>query len=94
SSVSESTGYAPFELTYGYLLSMLFKIEHMDNTLPGIRAFGIQAMQSYFDAHDAIIEVRFFPLFLMVFQTYQANKKRDPEPKIDKGSLVYLSTKN
>lgn len=87
SSRNESTGYAPFELTYGYMPSMMFKIENSSELLPGIRAFGIQAIQSCLDAHDAIIEAR-------VFQTHQANKKRRAEPDIQRDSLVYLSTKN
>lgn len=62
-------------------------MKNNDSLLPGIQAFGIQAIQSCLDAHDAIIESR-------VFQTHQANKKRRSEPNIQKDSLVYLSTKN
>lgn len=87
SSINETTGFAPFELTYGYIPSMLLEIRDKKNIPVGIRAFAIQAMQNLFDAHDAIIESR-------VFQTHQANKRRGPEPKIAIGSKVYLSTKN
>src|SRR6202023_1697852 len=39
------------------------------------------------DAHDAIIEAR-------VFQTNRTNARRQREPEIMEGLLVYLSTKN
>ncbi|KAJ3805027.1 hypothetical protein F5876DRAFT_15222, partial [Lentinula aff. lateritia] len=87
SSISETTGFAPFELTYGYVLSMLCEVRDGTNVPPGVRAFGMQAMQSLYDAHDAITETR-------VFQTYQANKHRSEEPILTKGFKVYISTKN
>ena len=46
-----------------------------------------QALQNLADAHGAIIEAQ-------VFQTYYANKCHTTEPKIAKGDLVFLSTKN
>ncbi|KAJ3711800.1 hypothetical protein C8R42DRAFT_550961, partial [Lentinula raphanica] len=58
SSINESTGFAPFELTYGYIPSMLLHIQKSDEAPPGIRAFGVQAMQSLFDAHDSIIQLK------------------------------------
>ncbi|KAF9254981.1 hypothetical protein L218DRAFT_885109, partial [Marasmius fiardii PR-910] len=87
SSVNESTGFTPFELNYGYILSMLFDVRQDETALPGIRAYGIQAMQNLFDAHDGIIESR-------VFQTHEANKQRTKEPELKVGIKVYLSTKN
>ncbi|THU77096.1 hypothetical protein K435DRAFT_583437, partial [Dendrothele bispora CBS 962.96] len=72
-SISETTGFAPFELNYGYVPSMLFEVHTQESLPAGIGAFGIQAMQNLFDAHDAIIEAR-------VWQTYQANKHRSVEP--------------
>ncbi|KAJ3911456.1 hypothetical protein F5877DRAFT_15675, partial [Lentinula edodes] len=87
SSISETTGFAPFELTYGYIPSMLREVRNSTNAPPGVRAFGMQAMQSLYDAHDAIIEAR-------VFQTYQANKHRNEDPTLTEGFKVYLSTKN
>ncbi|KAG6893990.1 hypothetical protein C0992_007953, partial [Termitomyces sp. T32_za158] len=45
------------------------------------------ALTNLANAHDAIIEAH-------VFQTRHANNRRGDELAIDKGSLVYLSTKN
>lgn len=67
SSVNESTGFARFELNYGFVPSMMFKIPDSEEIPAGVRVFGVQAMQNMFDAHDAIIAAR-------VFQTYHANK--------------------
>ncbi|KAF9261500.1 hypothetical protein L218DRAFT_870149 [Marasmius fiardii PR-910] len=66
---------------------MLFDICQDETALPGIRAYGIQAMQNLFDAHHGIIESR-------VFQTHEANKRRTKEPELKVGIKVYLSTKN
>ena len=87
SSISASTGYAPFELNYGFIPSMLFEPRNEGNRLPGIQAYGVQAMQSLHDAHDAIIASR-------VFQTHQSNKRRSSEPDIRVGQKVFVSTKN
>ena len=87
SSVSETTGYAPFDLNGGYMPSMIKEIRSNENVAPGIKAFALSALEKLADAHDAIIEAR-------AFQTRAANKKRGPEPQIAVGDLVYLSTKN
>jgi hypothetical protein len=86
-SVSCVTKYAPFELTGGYMPSMIREI-HADGVIPrGIKAFASQALQNLADTHDAIIETR-------VFQTHWANKCRQEEPTILHNDLVFLSTKN
>jgi hypothetical protein len=86
-SVSRVTKYAPFELTGGYMPSMIREIR-ADGVIPrGIKAFASQALQNLADAHDAIIETR-------VFQTHWANKRRREEPTISRSDLVFLSTKN
>jgi hypothetical protein len=87
SSVSESTGFALFELIYGYMPAMLVEVQDKAEVPAGIQAFGVQAMQSLFDAHNTIIE-------LHIFQIHQANKQQGPEPTIEVNSMVYLSTKN
>ena len=87
SSINSSMGFAPFELNYGDVRSMLFDVRPQDNVPAGVRAYGIQAMQNLFDAHDAIISAR-------VFQTHYSNKKRRNDPEIERGSRVYLSTQN
>ena len=87
SSISETTGYFPFELNYGYMPSMIKEIRNNEIVSQGIKAFAASALQNLADAHDAIIEAR-------TFQTHAANKLRKEEPRISIGDLVYLSTKN
>ncbi|KAG6880817.1 hypothetical protein C0993_004219 [Termitomyces sp. T159_Od127] len=53
----------------------------------GIKDFAQTALTNLANAHDAIIEAR-------VFQMRHANNCWGDEPAIDKGGLVYLSTKN
>lgn len=86
-SISGTTKYAPFELNSGYMPSMICEIRSDDIIPKGIKEFAKQALQNLAEVHDAIIEAR-------VFQTRNANNRRTIEPKIDKGDLVYLSTKN
>jgi len=87
SSISESTGYAPFELSGGYMPSMIKEIRSGETFATGVKAFTATALQNLADAHDAIIEAR-------SFQVDKANKHRGDEPLIEVGDLVYLSTKN
>ncbi len=87
SSISDTTKYAPFELNGGYMPSMIRELRDMAASAPGVKRFAETALCNLADAHDAIIESR-------VFQTHHANRKRGPEPRIEKGDLVYLSTKN
>lgn len=86
SSISATTGFAPFELNYGYLPAM--GITGLEYTkFPGVRAFAQQAQWNIIAAHDAIIEQR-------VKQTHNANKLRREGTPYVVGDLVYLSTKN
>ena len=85
SSVSATTHFAPFELNYGWLPSMLN--ERTDASYTGVQNFVDMAIQRLSEAHDAIIASR-------VDQTYQANKHRRPEPTMKVGDLAYLSTAN
>ena len=87
SSISGTTKYAPFELNNGYMPSMIREIRSDDVAPKGIKDFAKQALQNLTDAHNAIIEVR-------VFQTHHANNRRTTEPRLTKGDLVFLSTKN
>jgi hypothetical protein len=87
SSVSESTGYAPFELGGGYMPSMIKEIRGDEVFAKGVKSFAATALQNLADAHDAIIEAR-------TFQTHKANERRRDEPEITVGDLIYLSTKN
>ena len=93
SSVNASTGFAPFELTYGYMPRTLRTLENTP-AMPGVRAFADRAVENLLIAHDAIIESR-------VTQTTHANRRRradnptgDDQPRYEAGKLVYLSTRN
>ena len=56
SSVSESTGYAPFELNGGYMPSMMKEIRTDETFTADVKAFAMSALQNLADMHDAIIE--------------------------------------
>ncbi|OJT05306.1 Transposon Ty3-I Gag-Pol polyprotein, partial [Trametes pubescens] len=86
SATSATTGFAPFELNYGYLPRSLSGIK-TESPFTGVREFAQRAKANLEIAHDAIIEAR-------VSQTYHANKHRQEEPEFSVGDLVYLSTKN
>ena len=88
SSVSGSTGFTPFELTYGYMPRMA-QLEHgsAPKMAPGVQGFIRQAWDNLAMALDAIIENH-------VIQTHHTNKKRKDPLTLDVGELVYLSTKN
>ncbi|GJE94878.1 hypothetical protein PsYK624_110540 [Phanerochaete sordida] len=93
SSISSSTGFAPFELTYGDLPRMA-QPEIMAKVAPGVQRFVEQARDNLLRAHDAIIDSR-------VHQTYHVNTARHDENvhrsemrPIQVGDLVYLSTEN
>ena len=68
SSVSASTGYAPFELNYGYI-PQLGQHLNADTKFVGVRQFTEQALWNITAAHDAIIAAR-------VMQTHHANRHR------------------
>ena len=87
SSVSASTGFAPFELTYGYMPTMLGNIQVAGEAAPGVRAFGQAALRNLALAHDAILEHR-------ALQTHYANQTRRPENPFAEGDMVYISTKD
>jgi hypothetical protein len=87
STISSSTGFAPFELNHGYLPTFIGGINPTEEAKPGIKRFLNQAISNLEMAHDAILESR-------VTQTRQANKRRRPEGPIAKGDKVYLSTEN
>jgi hypothetical protein len=86
SSISASTGFAPFELNYGYL-PRLTNVPDTASALPGVRDFVNCALGNITIAHDTIIEAR-------VRSTVQSNRHRSPEVPHDMGQKVYLSTKN
>jgi hypothetical protein len=87
SSVSATTGYAPFELNNGHMPRIMKDIPSAETTNKGIKEFAAQALTNIAAAHDAIIEAR-------TFQAFHADQKREEGLNIKKGDLVYLSTKN
>jgi hypothetical protein len=87
SNISSSTGFAPFELNYGFMPTLLGGITSMEKAKPGVKHFVTQALSNLEMAHDAILESQ-------VTQTYQANKRRRPELPYAVGDKAYLSTEN
>lgn len=86
SSVSASTGFAPFELTYGYIPKMIQSVGMSEFT--GVQDFADNARDMVLRAHDALIESR-------VDQTHHANTRRcKDDPRLKTGENVYLSTEN
>ena len=87
SSISESMGFAPFELSDGYMPSMMKEFRKDEAFARGIQSFATTAPQNLAEVHDTIIEAR-------GLQAEKANKRRGEEPTIAIGDLVYLLTKN
>src|SRR6266705_5936607 len=82
-STNASTGYAPFELVYSFMPRMTMDIPPSD--YPGVVDFANKAKENLQRAHDMIIHNR-------IQQTIQVNKRRCPDPPLEKGELAYLST--
>src|SRR6266705_3961025 len=82
-STNTSTGYAPFELVYSFMLRMTMEIPPSD--YPGVVDFTNKAKENLQRAHDAIIHNH-------IQQTIQANKRRHLDLPLEKGELAYLST--
>jgi len=85
SSISESTGFAPFKLNYGYMPQVVGGISPSNAMQPGVKQFVETALDHLAQAHDAVIHSR-------VKQIYHANKLRREGPKYNIGDRVYLST--
>ena len=86
SSINATTGYAPFELNYGY---MPRSGQHIltDTMFKGVKQFAQQAVWNLMDVHNAILEHR-------IEQVHYSNKRRQPSIKYQINDLVYLLTKN
>ena len=82
-SISASTGYAPFELTGGYMPAMLRELTSDIKPPPGVQVFVEHAIRNLVEAHDAIIAAH-------VFSTEQVNCHRWGNLKTVAGSLVYV----
>lgn len=87
SSISETTGFAPFELNYTHMPNIMPGIQLGGVVNKGIREFVESATQNLNDAYDAILARR-------VFQKTQADKHRRQDPEIKQGDKVFLATKD
>src|SRR5258708_29481874 len=85
SSVSKTTGFAPFELVYGYMPQMVMKLPSSE--FSGVQEFAQRALDNLQIAHDVI-------LMNHIRQAIQANKHRLSDPMLKVGDLAYLSTKD
>ena len=88
SSISSSTGFAPFELNYEHMPVMMSRVDKGITVSPlGVETFVPQVLDNLAMAHNTIIESR-------IRQTYHTNKRKGIMPMFKIGDLVYLSTKN
>jgi hypothetical protein len=87
SNISSLTGFAPFELNYGFMPTLIGGITCMEKAKPGVKQFINQALSNLEMAHDTILEHQ-------VIQTYHANKRRRPDTPFAIGDKVYLLTEN
>ena len=85
SAISSSSGFAPFELNYGYSPTINPGFTPELSTVPGVKHFVSRALQNLAEAHDSIIESR-------VRQTHYANHHRRKDNTFATGDLVYVST--
>jgi len=85
-SINSLSGFAPFELNYGYLPQLVpFPAENAK--YKGVREFAQHTHSNLEIVHDAIIKAH-------IKGTYQANCHRSEEPVLKIGNLAYLSTVN
>ena len=86
SSINKSTGFAPFELTYGYIPQTIQSVGK--SQYASVLDYAENARDMIIQAHDALIASR-------VEQTHYANSRhRIDEVKLEKGQKAYLSTEN
>jgi hypothetical protein len=86
SSVSASTGFTPFELTYGYLPWIIQSVG--ESSFAGVQDFADDACDMAICAHNAIIAS-------CVNQTHQAKQwQQGDDPLLEVGKKAYLSTEN
>jgi hypothetical protein len=86
SSVSASTGFAPFELMYRYLPWIIQSTG--ESSFAGVQDFTDDMRDMVIRAHNAIIAS-------CINQTHQANQRqRGDDPLLEVGRKAYLSTEN
>ena len=87
-SISMSMGFAPFELTYGYMPHMLAELPADWLSAPrAVQMFTERAAINLLTVHDVIIKSH-------VNQTFYASQCRQEEHPFREGELVYLSMEN
>ena len=86
SSVSATTGYAPFELNQGYM-PQIGMLTSFDTTFKGVKQLVLQVKWDLMVAHDVIIANR-------IQQTFHANKKPRASDLYHVGDHIYLSSQN
>ena len=82
-SISGSTGFAPFELNYGYMPTFTGGITPVETAQPGVKQFVQRAIDNMAMAHDAIIESR-------IVQTHHASKRRRKATPYEVGESIPL----
>ena len=85
SAISSSSGFAPFELNYGYMPSLNPGLTLEPGGVPGVKHFVAHVLQNLADAHNAIIKSR-------VRQTHNANCHRHEDDAFAVGDPVFMST--
>ena len=86
SSVSATTGYAPFKLNCGYI-PPLGQCISTDTKYAGVKQFAQQVLYNLMAVHDTIIESR-------MVQMHHVNSQQCQGEEYPPGSMVYLLTKN
>jgi len=85
SAVSSSSGFAPFDLNYGYMPSINLGVVPSLSSVPGVKHFVSRAPHNLLDAHNVIIKSR-------VRQMHHANRCRHEDDHFVVGEFVYVST--
>jgi hypothetical protein len=85
STISESMGFAPFELTYRSIPRIINRIN--PTRFDGVCAFADKALTNLAIMHDFIIASR-------SYQAHYANRHRTVKEPFKPGDLAYLSTKH
>ena len=86
SSVSATTGFAPFEPNQGYMPQIGMPTS-FDTTFKGVKQFALHVKWDLMVAHDVIIVNH-------IQQTFHANKKHHASDLYNAGDHVYLLTQN
>ena len=85
STISNSSGFIPFELNCGYVPSLNPGAQPEHSSIPRVKHFMNKALWNLSEAHDAIIESR-------VCQMHHANCHRAQNDTFANSKLVYVST--